>query len=248
MKRSGCEVCGKSDTLLFRCGRCDGLFCVEHHLPEKHVCPNIPKTQPVFVKSPVYSQKTCSPTNKYQPKNNVAKKVAMGFSVLLIIAFLVWAVTYQTPLIVSETKPTTSFNPSPTPMRYTFASTQELIEYLRADDLSDREWTESYTCDNFTKDFIKRAEEKNYYCFSYYGLWNDYLDRYNEAVGSIVVVKEVSFGTETRFYQVENNGGDGVGHAVVQVLVEGKMLLVDPQTDVVLDSNFSVIYEGEITE
>ncbi|HDI31202.1 MAG TPA: hypothetical protein ENF80_00115 [Thermofilum sp.] len=33
-----CEYCGKEVALPFRCKYCNGTFCVEHHLPEKHEC------------------------------------------------------------------------------------------------------------------------------------------------------------------------------------------------------------------
>ena len=129
----------------------------------------------------------------------------------------------------------------------TFNSTQGLIEYLQRDSLSDREWTAKYTCDNFAKDFIVRAEEKNYYCFRYHVLQNDNLIKFNSAVAGIRVTKQVPDGFETRSYSVAPFVS-GVGHAVVKVTVGGAELLVDPQTDVVLTSNFEVVYKGEITE
>ncbi|MCC6065866.1 MAG: hypothetical protein LM576_07785 [Thermofilum sp.] len=35
-----CKVCGAA-TLLYRCNYCGGLFCVKHHLPPNHDCPNL---------------------------------------------------------------------------------------------------------------------------------------------------------------------------------------------------------------
>lgn len=42
MNRFRCEVCGKENASIFNCNYCGGYFCTEHHLPEKHNCPNKP--------------------------------------------------------------------------------------------------------------------------------------------------------------------------------------------------------------
>ncbi len=36
-----CSVCGKKETLPFRCKYCDQLFCREHRLPEDHKCDGV---------------------------------------------------------------------------------------------------------------------------------------------------------------------------------------------------------------
>lgn len=36
-----CQYCGKEVALPYRCHYCGGIFCVEHHLPEKHNCPGL---------------------------------------------------------------------------------------------------------------------------------------------------------------------------------------------------------------
>ncbi|ELZ91839.1 rhomboid family protein/GlpG-like protein [Haloferax mucosum ATCC BAA-1512] len=33
-----CDVCGKDESLPYRCSRCGGTFCSEHRLPENHNC------------------------------------------------------------------------------------------------------------------------------------------------------------------------------------------------------------------
>jgi len=33
-----CDVCGKDESLPYRCSRCGGTFCSEHRLPENHDC------------------------------------------------------------------------------------------------------------------------------------------------------------------------------------------------------------------
>ncbi|MFX1286145.1 MAG: AN1-type zinc finger domain-containing protein [Promethearchaeota archaeon] len=36
--RGSCEYCGKRELMGFTCSYCDGYFCTEHRLPEKHGC------------------------------------------------------------------------------------------------------------------------------------------------------------------------------------------------------------------
>ena len=53
-----CEYCGKEVVLPFKCSYCGGIFCIEHHLPEKHNCPALvrgvwqPRYTPAEVSSP----------------------------------------------------------------------------------------------------------------------------------------------------------------------------------------------------
>jgi len=35
---STCDYCGKQTYMPYRCRYCDGLFCPDHRLPEKHDC------------------------------------------------------------------------------------------------------------------------------------------------------------------------------------------------------------------
>jgi len=46
-----CDYCGKEVYLPYRCKYCGGLFCVEHHLPENHNCPNLKRGEwkPVYL-------------------------------------------------------------------------------------------------------------------------------------------------------------------------------------------------------
>jgi predicted nucleic acid binding AN1-type Zn finger protein len=39
--RGSCEYCGKNELMGFTCSYCDGYFCTEHRLPEKHDCSSI---------------------------------------------------------------------------------------------------------------------------------------------------------------------------------------------------------------
>jgi len=36
--RGSCEYCGKKELMGFTCSYCEGYFCTEHRLPEKHGC------------------------------------------------------------------------------------------------------------------------------------------------------------------------------------------------------------------
>ena len=36
--RGSCGYCGKKELMGFTCSYCDGYFCAEHRLPEKHDC------------------------------------------------------------------------------------------------------------------------------------------------------------------------------------------------------------------
>ena len=45
-----CQYCGREVALPFRCRYCGGLFCVEHHLPEKHECPGLRRGAEAFRK------------------------------------------------------------------------------------------------------------------------------------------------------------------------------------------------------
>jgi len=135
---------------------------------------------------------------------------------------------------------------------YVFGSLDELISFLREDDLSDVEWTTDYTCHEFANDFIQRAEMKGYYCFTYYALPEDERDMYADALESIRVVKTYAWGTVVWRYDVSETWRDGLrilGHAVVRTTVDGVDVIVDPQTDIILAmKDFTVLYEGEITQ
>lgn len=48
-----CDYCGKEVYLPYRCKYCGGVFCVEHHLPENHACPNLKRGEwrPMYLPS-----------------------------------------------------------------------------------------------------------------------------------------------------------------------------------------------------
>ena len=154
---------------------------------------------------------------------------------------------YNLTIYANDTAGNTGYSKISFTVTKVFSSIEELISYLRIDNLSDIEWTANYTCVEFAEDFIKRAEAKGYYCFTQYDLFDDELIEFNKAIESIEVTKTYSWGTETRWYDAFYISG--VGHAVVRTTINGMDFIVDPQTDVILSyPDFTVLYEGEITQ
>jgi len=124
-----------------------------------------------------------------------------------------------------------------------FSSLNELIIYLREDDLSDVEWTVNYTCDAFAKDFIRIAESKGYYVFTYYALQGDEMAKF----ASIEIII-VGWEPWKPYWQSYLNDPDA-GHVVVRTTINNVDVIVDPQTDIILTHpDFTVLYEGEITQ
>jgi len=172
---------------------------------------------------------------------NDAERVTLAGNITLNLH----AGRYNLTIYANDTAGNIGYSEVPFTVTDVFKSVNELIGYLRKDDLSDVEWTADYTCDAFAKDFIEMSESKGYYIFTYYALWGDELDAYEDAVNSIEVVKTYPWGTETRSYTM----GIGLGHAVCRTTVDGIDVIVDPQIDMILAAdNFTVLYEGEITQ
>ncbi|MDW8023002.1 MAG: hypothetical protein RMJ15_04605 [Nitrososphaerota archaeon] len=127
-----------------------------------------------------------------------------------------------------------------------FNSLAELEAFLRDDDLNEREPSAGYTCAEFVRDFISRAQARGYCDLTFYSLSGESMKRYKEALGSIKVVKENPEGTEIRDYSYFITFED-VGHAVVKTTVGEVEVIIEPQIDVVLAlEDFSVLFEGEI--
>lgn len=57
---------------------------------------------------------------------------------------------------------------------------------------SDREWKSTYTCHYFAVDFIKIAEPRAHYVFTYYVLEGEGLEKLTKAIESIAVIKSAS--------------------------------------------------------
>jgi len=128
-----------------------------------------------------------------------------------------------------------------------FKSLNELISFLKKDDLNYKEWTVEYTCEDFANEFIRRARTKWYYCFVHLGLYDDELKKYIDTVESIRTTKRYPWGTEIRWYEIPYI--EGIGHAVVRTTINGMNVIVDPQTDIILSyPDFKVLYEGEILQ
>ena len=94
MSQFRCEICGIKDALTFRCNYCGGYFCTEHHLPESHNCPRIPKiapfhARPLEVESYKPSLITSPPTHQHS-KTKSWKKIAWVLPLVIIIGLSLW--------------------------------------------------------------------------------------------------------------------------------------------------------------
>ena len=56
-----CQYCGKDEALPFRCQYCQGLFCVEHRLPENHACTNYERGRAPVQEAPLEFKVTYTP-------------------------------------------------------------------------------------------------------------------------------------------------------------------------------------------
>ncbi len=134
MTQFQCEFpnCGKKDALTFHCNYCGGYFCAEHHLPESHNCPSIPKIAPFHVRPlEVESYKPSlisnPPINHYS-KTKRWKKIAWILPLVIIIVLLLWvaypfiqqaaknpSIPSQTPTAapIFSTPNTSSITPAP---------------------------------------------------------------------------------------------------------------------------------------
>lgn len=155
----------------------------------------------------------------------------------LIMAGFVWLITSNYGFLVCKLMPSRGKR---------FNSLAELEAFLRDDDLNKREPSAGYTCAEFVRDFIGRAQAKGYCQVTFYSLSGEDMKRFKEALSSIKVVKESPEGTEIRDYSYFLAFED-VGHAVAKTTVGEVEVIIDPQIDVVLAlEDFSVLYEGEI--
>lgn len=226
-----CWFCKRESVLLLRCNYCNKYFCPEHYHPFSHECKKKYRV-------------------KYE-KPRIGRKVALlsFFAACFLLLF------YNLPLIESAISTFTinfyKFLGMVPPQSKRFNSLQELINYLKEDDLNKLEWRPNFTCHHFAQEFIKRAEEKGYYVFFYYVLQGVELQAFEETICNIKIVKQYPWGTETRWYEMPIRDS---GHAVIKTNLNGMELIIDPQTDVILkkegngETRFIVLYEGEIIE
>jgi hypothetical protein len=69
-----CEQCGEEVLLPFRCSYCKSYFCLNHHLPESHICPNIPQRAPLGSSQTKKETAIAHAEQKTQSKNPIAEK------------------------------------------------------------------------------------------------------------------------------------------------------------------------------
>lgn len=64
-----CQHCGSDTGLPFRCPFCGGLFCVEHRLPEAHMCPNFRRD--LVTSRGIWKKPSSSPDRRDAPKFSI---------------------------------------------------------------------------------------------------------------------------------------------------------------------------------
>jgi len=168
-------------------------------------------------------------------------KIVLLLCSLIVITCFMWLIISNYGFLICKLMPDRGKR---------FNSLAELVDFLRSDDLNEREPSAGYTCVEFVKDFINRAQAKGYCDVFFYTLSGDNMKRFKEALSSIKVVKEREGSMEIRDYS-NFVTSENVGHAVVKTtVVEIDVVIdviIDPQIDVVLAlEDFSVLYEGEI--
>lgn len=120
-----CEFCGEEVDLPFQCSFCKGYFCIEHRLPENHMCLRTPPRTPLGHwkakkprELPVF-QYPKEKLSKPVSKKPVLKKIVA----LLLIAVILGVVLYHSSSIISIVQKLIGYQPSPT------YSHQELVNY-----------------------------------------------------------------------------------------------------------------------
>jgi hypothetical protein len=163
---SKCEYCGSEVMLPFECNFCGGHYCMEHRLPENHLCRNAPERSPLGsfeskkiienVKKPKWNimesegdfhfkKKTPFSYRPQRKKSVPVGKIVAGVVVLGIIAVLI----LQGPAILSWIQASSPSNP--------FSGYQKLTLTLMQG--------QAVQFGN------------NYYSFSYIGPSSDYFDQ-----------------------------------------------------------------------
>lgn len=105
-----CDYCGREVALPYRCKYCGGLFCVEHHLPEKHDCPGLSKALSPATVERSYRAARAIGVTVYRPRR-ARRKVGvfypgevrdLGIAFLAVFAVFAypWALTLRGALAV----------------------------------------------------------------------------------------------------------------------------------------------------
>lgn len=80
-----CKICGEEVILPFQCSFCGGYFCIEHRLPENHMCLKVPPRTPL---GPWKAKKLprVEYTKKF-PKSTIQACAKCGSTSIAILAF-----------------------------------------------------------------------------------------------------------------------------------------------------------------
>jgi len=114
---------------------------------------------------------------------------------------------------------------------------KEIITFLNNDDTDTLNWSESFTCEDFTETLIEKGKEKGYR-MSKYSLEGSELSKYEESWISYA---------ESRGYVVW--WGEGDSHAVCKAYITelNKHVLIEPQSDAIFTiEEYKVLYGGGI--
>jgi len=117
-----------------------------------------------------------------------------------------------------------------------FTSVEEIIIFLKEDNTNEFIWSQDFTCAQFSEMLIRRAKEKGYY-LRYLGLYGIDLKHYQD---DYVLYME-SLGYISWW-------GPGEGHAICVTFLEGRKIVIEPQTDVILEEvngRYVGLYRGE---
>ena len=226
--------------LPYKCSYCGGIFCSKHRLPERHNCaelktavppkPYVPKkrktskdfvkdTETYFIKKRYVDTKKISKRSRKLSISTIFYSLFFGFIILGIVYF-----NYVEYLENKDLKD--------------FSYMKELITFLNSDDTDTLTWSESFTCEDFTRTLIERGKEKGYR-MSKYSLEYSELSKYKESWISYV---------ESKGY-IAGEWGSGYSHAVCEAYISelNEHVLVEPQNDAIFSKEgYKVLYGGGI--
>lgn len=117
-----------------------------------------------------------------------------------------------------------------------FSTIEELVNFLQNDDTNEIVYSPNFVCHHFTETLIRNARDEGYR-LEYLGLYGDSLQNYENDYVSYLA----SFG-------IIGVWGEGEGHAVCMAYLGDKIIIIEPQSDVILykeDGRYYGISKGE---
>ncbi len=86
-----CQICGKEETLPFRCKFCNGIFCYEHRLPENHNCTGLSQVKEYLGEKIVYEPSKLEVKSEKHPKK-IGIKIKFEIWYILLILILILSI------------------------------------------------------------------------------------------------------------------------------------------------------------